>query len=190
MTPYLQPQRRAVPSGRAGSRGFTMVEVLVSLIIIAVGMLGLAKIQALAYASTGVAAQQSLAAVQAAGLASAMRANRGYWTAVTTPYTYDSVTSSSNTDANMTSTYVCTYLGANAPCSPSNLAAYDLQNWVTALGNTLPKPKATIYCPTPVSPAPLGCWIKVNWTEENVAINSQSVGNTLASPTYTLYVVP
>ena len=50
--------------------GVTLVEVLVALIIIAVGMLGLAKIQALAYASTGIASSQSLAAMQASSLVS------------------------------------------------------------------------------------------------------------------------
>ena len=60
-------------------RGFTLVEVLVALIIIGVGMLGIAKIQALAYASTGTAALRALAALEASSLAASMRANRGYW---------------------------------------------------------------------------------------------------------------
>lgn len=174
----------------AAMRGFSMVEVMVSLVIIAVGMLGLAKIQALSYASTGVAAQQSLAALEAASLASAMRANRNYWTAVTTPYSYSSpVTSPANTDSTLTNVYVCTSGGANAPCTAAQLAAFDLQSWVTTLNATLPYPTATITCPTPAALAQLGCWIQVTWKEENVAVNSNGNG-TLTAPTYTLYVVP
>ena len=45
-------------------RGFSLIEVLVALIIIGVGMLGIAKIQALSYASTGTAAQRSIAAIR------------------------------------------------------------------------------------------------------------------------------
>jgi type IV pilus assembly protein PilV len=171
--------------------GFSMVEVLVSLIIIAVGMLGLAKIQALAYASTGVASQQSLAALEASSLVSAMRANRNYWSAVTTPYSYSSpVGGTPNTDATLSNTYVCTSGGANAPCTAPQLAAFDIQNWVTTLNNTLPNPTATVTCPAPAANAQLGCWIQITWHEENVAVNSQSVGGALTLPTYTLYVVP
>ena len=36
-------------SGR--SRGFTLIEIMVALIVISVGLLGIAKLQALAYAS-------------------------------------------------------------------------------------------------------------------------------------------
>jgi type IV pilus assembly protein PilV len=170
-----------------------MVEVLVSLIIIAVGMLGLAKIQALAYASTGVASQQSIAALEAASLASAMRADRNYWSAVTTPFSYSAPATGApaTTDSTLTNVYVCTSGGANAPCTPAQLAAVDVQNWVTAINATLPNPTATISCPAVVTAGtPIGCTIQVTWHEENVAVNSNSVGNTLTAPTYTLYVVP
>src|SRR5258708_32297597 len=100
---------------RAAAGGFTLVEVLVALSIIAVGMLGLAKIQALAYASTGIAGSQSLAALQASSLVSAMRANRNYWSTVATPFTFTVAagtitTASDNTLTN--TTYDCASRGA------------------------------------------------------------------------------
>jgi prepilin-type N-terminal cleavage/methylation domain-containing protein len=53
----MKHKRHCKQNGKPSrASGFTLVEVLVALIIIAVGMLGLAKIQALAYASTGIAA--------------------------------------------------------------------------------------------------------------------------------------
>jgi type IV pilus assembly protein PilV len=174
---------------RRRARGFSMVEVLVSLIIIAVGMLGLAKINALAYASTGVANQQSLAALEAASLAAAMRANHSYWSTVslTTAFNYTAnALIPAGTNTLPSTTNLCT-----SSCTPTLLAELDVQNWVAALNAALPNPIATINCavPTVAGSAP-GCWIQVSWREENTAINTNAVGNTMALPTYTLYVVP
>jgi type IV pilus assembly protein PilV len=163
--------------------GFTLVEVLVALIIIAVGMLGLAKIQALAYASTGIAGSQSIAALQASSLVSAMRANRSYWSTVANnfSFTYTAGTVSSPNDATLTNTtYTCT-----AACTPPQVAAHDLTAWTAALAGVLPKPTATISCPTPA-----GCSIQIDWVENNVSVNSQTQGNALQRPTYTVFVVP
>jgi len=178
--------------------GFTLVEVLVALIIMAVGMLGLAKIQALSYASTGIAGTQSLAALEASSLVSAMRANRNYWSTVATPFTFTVAAGTINTgtlsDGNLANTYDCTSGGANAPCTPVQLAAYDLNNttngWIKALGAVLPKPSATISCPTPAAGTQLGCSIQITWVENTVSVNSQTQGNALAAPTYTVFVVP
>jgi len=187
---------------RAG--GFTLVEVLVALIIIAVGMLGLAKIQALAYASTGIAGTQSLAALQASSLVSAMRANRNYWSTVANTanftFTVAAGTITTATDNTLTNTtYDCASGGATAPCTPAQLAAYDLNNtsngvargWIKGLGAVLPNPSATISCPTPAAGAQLGCSIQITWVENTVTVNSQTQGTTaLQAPTYTVFVVP
>src|ERR1700761_8386395 len=67
--------------------GLTLLDVLVSLIIISIGLLGIAKIHALAYSSTSTAGTRSLVALQAAGLAASMHGNRTFWAANTTPIT-------------------------------------------------------------------------------------------------------
>jgi type IV pilus assembly protein PilV len=61
------------------AKGFTLTEVLVALIIIAIGALGIAKMQALALSSTGASRSRALAAIEASSLAAAMHANRAYW---------------------------------------------------------------------------------------------------------------
>ena len=48
--------------------GFSLIEVMVALIIVSVGLLGIAKMQALAYASTGIAGKRSLGNHQWHGL--------------------------------------------------------------------------------------------------------------------------
>ena len=54
-----------MPKRRTG--GFSLVEVMVALIVVSVGLLGLAKMEAVALASTTVAGNRSLAAIEAAG---------------------------------------------------------------------------------------------------------------------------
>jgi type IV pilus assembly protein PilV len=161
--------------------GFTLVEVLVALIIIAVGMLGLAKIQALAYASTGIAGSQSIAALQASSLASAMRANRSYWSTVANNFSFTNTAGTlASTDATLTTNYACT-----SACTPAQVAAHDLNIWTLALTRVLPQATATISCLTPA-----GCSIQIDWVENNVSVNSQTQGNALQRPTYTVFVVP
>ncbi len=174
---------------RQAAAGFTLVEVLVALIIIAVGMLGLAKIQALAYASTGIAGTQSLAALEASSLVSAMRANRNYWSTVANNFSYVNPTGGTptSTDGTLTNTYICTVVtGTNAPCTPPQLAAHDLAVWTNALNQVLPRSTATISCATSAS-----CSITIAWVENNVSVNTQTQGSTaLQQQSYTVFVVP
>jgi type IV pilus assembly protein PilV len=181
------------------ARGFSLIEVLVALIIIGVGMLGLAKVQGLAYASTGSASQRSLAAMQTASLVSAMRANRAYWSAAatsTTPfllnYSGTGITLGSGTDATMGVTAVCTLGGADAPCSDAKMAAYDVGAWLASLSTVLPSPTGNISCPVVIGTAPVSCTITVNWLESATGINKQSSQGTTVrnGPSYTLIVVP
>src|ERR1700733_6763597 len=65
------------------SRGFNLIEAMVAVVIISVGLLGIAKMQALAMASTGSAKMRSLAALEAASLAATLRADRQYWSGLT-----------------------------------------------------------------------------------------------------------
>lgn len=181
----------------ARTRGFSLVEVLVALVVTGIGMLGLAKIQALAYASTGNASQRSLVALEASSLVAAMRANRTYWSATTTPLTVSiagtattptlTVSAGDGTLANG-STYDCT---GGATCTPARLAAFDLYKWAQTLNGLIPGLAATLDCTTPTTGAAvIGCTIQITWTERNAGINIQSLGNALSAPTYTLYVVP
>jgi type IV pilus assembly protein PilV len=172
--------------------GFSLVEVLVALIIIGVGMLGIAKIQALSYASTGTAAQRSIAAILASSMSSAMRANRAYWQvqAATVPQTVtltNGAFTPAPTDPVLTSAITC----LASVCTPQQLAAYDLHQWATALSTALPNSVATISCVPPAATNyPVGCNITVTWSERSIGLNAQSQGTTLRGPDYTLYVEP
>jgi type IV pilus assembly protein PilV len=172
-------------------RGFTLIEVLVAMLIIAVGMLGIAKMQAMSYASTGTASLRSLAAMQAASLASAMRANRAYWTAasgtgmpaagVTITVTSGSpnataTISDGNVSLNPGTPPTCAYTGAAQ--TSYVIAGCDISNWANSINTILPVVNATVSC----APAaaintvvqPIGCTIELNWTENQTGINIQS----------------
>jgi type IV pilus assembly protein PilV len=175
--------------------GFTLIEVMVSLIIIGVGMLGIAKIQALAYASTGTASLRSLAALEASSLAAGMRANRNYWSVaaatVNQTITVTGASVSASTDPLLLNTYNCSLGGGNAPCTAAQLAAYDVSQWAANLNPLLPSVTATIFCAAPVTVGyPIDCTVQLQWVERTVGINIQSDGNAMNAPTYTLYVEP
>ncbi len=178
------------PGVLTGQAGFSLVEVLVSLIIIAVGMLGLAKIQALAFGSTGTANLRSLAAIQASSMASAMHTNRNYWSVVANGFTYSFVgtaAATSSDSAVATSSSNCTA----AACSAPLIAALDLSKWKTNVTSILPNATANIACSVTTS-TPVTCTIQLQWSETSTAIDSQSNNVMLGSGTvpYTLYVVP
>lgn len=183
--------------------GFSLIEVLVALIVVSVGLLGIAKMQAIAYSSTGVASKRSLAAIEAASLASAMHANRAYWSVAgvapaTTTVTGAVVTASS--DPALLAVVDCTAAGV-APCTPAQLAAYDLNGvngWAPTLKQLLgTSDTATITCISPaVSTAPVTCTVNIQWSENQVALNTQEAAaanagpSALQLPSYTLYIEP
>jgi type IV pilus assembly protein PilV len=183
---------------RRHNRGFTLIEVLAAMLIIAVGMLGIAKMQAMSYASTGTASYRSLAAIEAASLAAAMRANRNYWTGApgtglsSTGVTTFTVTNgrplptatSSDGNVTITPTAITPTLTVPPGCAGTvGLSAYaiagcDLSAWAGAINKVLPVVNATVTCAPPAAVAtvtqPIGCTIVLSWTENQTGINSQS----------------
>jgi type IV pilus assembly protein PilV len=167
--------------------GFSLVEVLVALVVMSVGLLGIAKMQAVALSSTSVASQRSLASLEAAGLAATMHVNRGYWSS---PAVAPTITVQGGT--------VTPLPGASVDCSaascvPASMATYDLQQWASSLKNEalLPNYVVTINCPPLTTPS--SCTIKITWSEKSVALNAQGqTGNaaTINTPDYELYVEP
>jgi type IV pilus assembly protein PilV len=198
------------------ARGFTLVEVMVALIIISVGMLGIAKMQGLALSSTNASRSRALASIQASSLASAMQANRAYWSASgSLPGTITVATSAgtatlASTSATMqtaitaASGTVCGSMGMNlscycttgnsAPCSAAiNVAAADLYDWSQTLAGFLPNATATVACNN--ADLPVDCTIQISWNENTVALTTQQAANSVASGStvpvsYSLYVVP
>ncbi len=167
------------------SRGFSLVEVMVALVVCAIGLLGLAKMESLALSSTGVASSRSLAAIQASSLASAMHANRAYWGAGRAP----AITTVDASSTNNFSTAVDCYTAGTASCTPDQMAYFDLKRWAHDVGLLLPGFSSTITCST--TGFPVNCTIQLKWMENAVAANGQQTNMTsLQAPTYVVYVEP
>jgi type IV pilus assembly protein PilV len=179
------------------SGGFSLVEVMVAVLVISIGLLGIAKMEALALSSTGNARLRALVSLEAASLASAIRANRTYWAGSATAVGADLVikttgaTISSWSDGTSTAAVDCVLgdAGTAAPCATGVLAAYDVQQWAQQINTLIPGVISTIDCTLPAVGTPVTCTIQINWTENEVAVNAQATG-TMAVPQYTLYVEP
>jgi type IV pilus assembly protein PilV len=177
------------------NRGFSLVEVMVALVVSAVGLLGLAKMESLAISSTAVASARSIAAIEASSLAAAMHANRGYWAAVAPASTTITSTLGSAptiSDAGLSSAPPnnCSVPAAVGTCTANQMAAFDVQRWAAGLQTLLPGSFSTITCTTVVT-IPVTCTIQIQWTENAVAANAQQTNiNALQTPTYVLYVQP
>jgi type IV pilus assembly protein PilV len=176
--------------------GFTLVEVLVALIVISIGLLGVAKLQALALSSTGIAGKRSMAALEAAGIASAIHADRGYWSAITTNTIVTATgTSFTSTDPLLAPGPTC-LVGAGAPCSAADMASSDLVRWATSALSTLGTGyKGTIFCRPAVTvlpEIPASCRITLNWAENIVVTDSTQAltAPTIQNPQYILFVTP
>jgi type IV pilus assembly protein PilV len=178
----------------ARAAGFSMLEVMVAFAVICIGLLGVAKLQALSLSNTSLARGRALAALEAAGMAAAMHANRGYWTtalpAAASPIIIQGTPAAINA-ATLQPTSTCTTAGVN-PCTPEALAAADLQNFGNSLQALLSGYQATIWCG---AASPVTCTITITWTENTVALNqqesqAQSGGVTLQGPVYELFVTP
>jgi type IV pilus assembly protein PilV len=174
--------------------GFTLLEVMVALLVLSIGLLGVVKLESVAYASTNVASKRSLAALEAASLAATMHVNRGYWNSPDVSGAFITVTNGAAAvtalapllAAGLTAAPNCTSIAL--PCVPANMAAYDLAQWATSLQALLlnQNSKATISCGTS---NPASCMINIQWNENTVDTNAQETV-ALAGPSYTLYVEP
>jgi type IV pilus assembly protein PilV len=200
-------RRHFPPARRASSRGFSLIEVMIAVLVVSLGLLGVAKLEAVSYSSTTVANKRSLAAFEAASLAAAMHVNRGYWagtdpaganiTLQSTAFTV--VTGAANLAVSLGTVAPAipgpgTCASLITPCAVTDLAAYDLVNWAASLNAVLPNETATIACG---ALTPIACTIQINWGESSVATTSaeavQQAANPNAAfetPTYTLYVQP
>jgi type IV pilus assembly protein PilV len=166
--------------------GFSMVEVLVALVVFSVGLLGIAKMQALGMSSTAVAGKRALAATQADSLAAAMHENRAYWASAAAVGTWPALPALVPSCAQGG--------GGPIPCTPVALAAYDLQVWAQNLNLLLSNANGSITCqPT----NPVTCLVTITWSEKTLAINTQGTAAAQATgatttnfPTYTLFVEP
>lgn len=122
-------------SPRRAIAGFTLIEVLVALVVLSVGLLGIAGMISVSLKSSGSTYTRTQVTAFTANILDRMRANRtsargnGYDT------TFSDVISS---------TYKDKCLGSSASCSTADLAKFDLYQWKADLAAQLPDGKGSI----------------------------------------------
>ena len=108
------------------SRGFTLLEVLIAVVVLSIGLLGIAGLQAFGQRSNHSAYLRSQATALAYDMIDRMRAN----TAGVLSGAYNAIDTTSGTYSNP---------GCDtATCSSSQMAQYDMYDWQQELATQLP----------------------------------------------------
>lgn len=133
------------------TKGFTLVEVLVALVVLSVGMLGIAGLYVTSLRSGSSSIYRMQAVNLATDIADRIRANR-----------------TANVDyAGVPADNLC--VGGGVSCTPAQMAANDLWVWQQQLTATLPGGGGVVN----VNPAPAGplftYTIRVTWSEPGEA---------------------
>jgi len=118
--------------GVAAGRGFTLVEVLVALVVLAVGMLGVAVLLVEGLQGSRSAVEHTQAVNLAADIAERMRSNR----AAAAAYDTAEGTPEPRVDA------ACE--DAAGPCDPRAMAGHDLRRWLDDVAATLPDGRGAV----------------------------------------------
>jgi type IV pilus assembly protein PilV len=142
-------------------RGFTLIEFLVTLVLVAIGLLGVAAIQARTGATQTDSVERKLAAAASIALAERMRAN--HLGALNGNYQ----TSLAPGAPLQLSPVGC----ATSICTPAEIAQIDIESWLLELRNSLPGSGAL------VAPQAAGTNVVIAWLEPDNGVNGDNTGN-------------
>ncbi len=152
------------------TRGFTIIEVAIAMLVLSVGLLGVAGLQATGMHATYESHQRSVAMTQARDLADRMRANPSgmrageYLRSIPTALPSPDCESSGST------------------CNAAQLASSDLYKWGQLNEKLLPSGQGTVSCADldPSTPAVLelgsDCLITVRWDGSRSRANGLGLG--------------
>lgn len=145
----------AIRSQRARNQGFSLIEVLVALLVLSIGLLGLAMLQVQGMRANSDAYLRTQATIIAYDLIDRMRINNvaaqtGAYTASAAPI---GVTNCETTGGCQLAT---------------DRAKWDLVNWYGELANTLPGYQATVSAPSGNK-----ITITISWTQRNLTESQQ-----------------
>ena len=150
---------RSRAGGASRARGFLLIEVLVSIVIISIGLLGMAGLHAVAVAKGGSSLLRSKATALGYAMADRVRVNL--------------VASSAGSYFSMTPASGLSDPGCiSVNCTPAQLAVSDYVEWSADVGSSLPQ-GAGVVCVTgtPSAPAYDGAGtvvvVKVFWSEKS-----------------------
>ena len=201
---HLRYRGRTSPPSRrlAGMRGFSMIEVLVSIVVLSFGLLGVAGLQAAALKSNQDARLQSVAISLAREMAEMMRANIQVAGDQSSPYYGDF---RANADGQLAPSARSTCLDiAQGGCNTTNdVARAEMTEWLSRVGTALPNARVSICrdtapyddnglpmwaCTAPTAASDNVAYIKIGWTRANTQGQLESAS--AARPSVVLPIAP
>lgn len=156
--------------------GFTLLEVLITVLILSIGLLGLASLQTKGLQYNYSANLRSQATLLAYDMLDRMRANRNAATAGLYNINLGGSVTASN----------CTGSGAN--CTPAQLASFDQYEWETELADRLPKGNGAVTS-TSLAGSVRQITITVEWSDNRNKIGDTSGVGPAEKPQFTLRTV-
>jgi type IV pilus assembly protein PilV len=161
-----------------GQSGVTLFEVLISMLVVGLGLLGMAALRVVGVSNAHTSYLRSVASIHSENMAELMRANIAGVNANiyaqgagVTSINYAAIDPGTPPDSN------CRTSGT--PCSPADQAGADAYHWVVAIQRDLPVgATGTVVCndrdTTDVDPCTNGSVhsITVNWQEKDVVRRS------------------
>lgn len=121
--------RQILGSAASYQSGFTLLEVLIAMLVLAVGLFALAALQVFSMRTTGSAYQRSVATWTAQDILERIRSNSGELANYSSDFS-EYITSQENL------TKDCE--GVGLVCSAADLKTYDMETWKISLANELP----------------------------------------------------
>lgn len=166
--------KRPLPFPRKHSFGFSMIEVLVTMLLISLALLGTSGLQAFALKLNQGAEFRTQAVLLASDMAERMEANKVGAVAGSYEYTCPTAATAAST--------ACGPSGA--VCTASALATYDLLQWQSAVASTLPQSTCSIA--QTVTGNPSTYTINITWVDRQTdttydATSASSVVSTSGS---------
>lgn len=134
---------------RRRSGGFTLIETLVALLVLSVGLIGVAALHGQALAASSLALNRSKATVLAGEISDRIRGNRGAGIA------YEAGAGDNGCDE--------ATANGGGDCSPAEMAAHDLYLWQDQLARNLPGGQGAIDVDT--TAVPTSYTVTVSWDE-------------------------
>jgi type IV pilus assembly protein PilV len=119
------------------SQGFTMLEVLVAILVVSLGLLGLAGLQTVGIRNNAGSAQRTIATQLAYDIADRMRAN--FASVVAGDYDYFNYSSSSPAGINTWASGINTTTCTPGTCNSNLVAAQDIYDWNQQICAQLPQ---------------------------------------------------
>lgn len=149
--------------GIAANRGFNLVEVMVAVLILSVGLVGLAFLQTESLHYNTGAYARTQATVAAYDIMDRMRANSA--TVLAGNYTVATQTAATGAVSTYNSCKDSTCSCSSSKCTTAQLATYDLGEWYTLQSRILPQNSSYLSTITAVGGTSQQFTITIRWRE-------------------------